>query len=133
MRVSYALLFLFLPLLSCQDEEKVNSSQFIIVNQVNGKGNISLYNYPEDKLTVQHFTLNSAGPSPVYGAIKSGNHIYMHTGFSPLKLRKIDFTTGMQAKEVDSWINSPSFIESYQGNIILSYAEYNFDVDKYLI
>jgi hypothetical protein len=132
MRIICVLLCLSLVMLSCGDDEKVSNSQFIFINQVSGNGNMSLYDYPEGKLTEQYFTINSNAPSPVYAAIKSGNNIYMHTGFSPLKLRKIDLATGTQVKEVDSWIDSPSYMDAYQGNIILSYAVYNFEKEKYL-
>lgn len=132
MRIIYALLCLSFSLLSCGDDEKFNSSQFIIINEVGGKGNISLYDYPENKLTEQYFTINSSVPRPVYGAIKRGSNIYMLTGFSPVRLRKIDLVTGTQVKEVDTWSYSQAHIESYQRKVILSYAEYNSDVGKYL-
>lgn len=133
MRIICVLLCLSLVLLSCEDDEKGNSAQFIFINEIAGKGSISLYDYPEGKLTEQYFTVTSTSPGLVYGALKSGNYMYMHTGeVSGLKLRKIDLTTGTQVKEVNTWSYSQAHIESYQGKIILSYAEYIPDIGKYL-
>ncbi len=58
--------------------------------------------------------------------------MYMHTGFSPLKLRKIDLATGTQLKEVNTWSYSQAYMESSHGKVILSFSEYNTDVGNYL-
>jgi hypothetical protein len=123
---------IFLSLFSCGGDENINSSQFILINQISGNGNISLYDYPDNKLTEQYFTINTPVPSRVFDAVKDGQYIFMHTGspaMPPYKLRKIDIGNGLQVKDGDSWIStlSPVHMDSNQGRVILGYVGYDSD------
>jgi hypothetical protein len=120
MRIFCVLLCLSWFVSSCSDEES-SSSQFFIVNHANGQGNISLYDYPSGKLTEHFFTISAS--SQVTAAAKDGDHIYLHTDYYNSKLRKIGLAEGIEEKATSTWIYYKPYIDTHNGNIILSYAE----------
>lgn len=133
--VIYGILSLFILAVSCRDEDKILRSEFIVVNEVNGQGNVSIYSYPDKNLIEQFFTINSPFKQPIEAAVKDGKNLYIssrayydNTGYWKSKLRKIDLTSGTQIQEVDSWIEpqKEQFI-SYKGNLVLSYGGYHYN------
>lgn len=136
MRIICLFLGIFLFLFSCGGDENVKSSQFVLVNEVSGNGNISLYDYPDNKLIEQYFTINTPVPSRVFDAVKDEQYIFLHTGnpaMPPYKLRKIDIVNGSQVKDADSWIStlSPVHMASNHGRVILGYIGYDSDEAMY--
>lgn len=118
-------------LIACSNEDELSGSRYIILNEKNGQGNFSLYDYPSKKVTEQFYTIDSDVRSRIYEANRNGNFMYISTDYWPGKLRKIDLTTGAQVGAVTSWIdtwpNLTQVLDFYKTNIVTSNAAYDSD------
>ncbi len=129
------MVILFSLLTACDNQNELSGSRYIVLNEKNGQGNFSLYDYPSKKFTEQFYTIDSDIRSRIYEANRNGNFIFISTDYWPGKLRKIDLSTGTQVAEVTSWIdtypNLTQVLDFHKTNIVTCNAAYNLDDGVY--
>jgi hypothetical protein len=124
MRLKWSIaFFLTLFLLACGEDdeavkEPVSPAEFLILNDVNHKPNVSLYDYNSKALTESFYTSKSQYNDHVAAAAKKDNHLLIVTG-TERKLIKININTGKEERVADSWIDFPPIVEFHGNNIIV--------------
>jgi hypothetical protein len=118
-RMKIYVILIYVLFASCSDDD-ANESQVIIVSNVNGRGSLSIFDYSSGNLSDPFFTVNSPFSEPVIGALKRDNFVFMHTGYNQSTLRKIDLSSGVETKQVRTWIYSTTRIDTQGSDIILN-------------
>jgi hypothetical protein len=107
----------------CDDgDPKVRPAEYILLNNLNNKANISLYDHNKKALTESIYTFQSQFYNPIYNAAKKDNHVVMVTA-GTLKLVKVDISSGEEVGVVDAWVSSRPFIGFHNTNIIVCEAQ----------
>lgn len=137
MRLKWSIaFFLTLFLLACGEDDEavkapVSPAEFLILNDVNHKPNISLYDYNSKTLTESFYTSKSQYHDYVAAAAKKDSHLLIVTG-TEHKLIKININTGKEEHVANSWIDFTPLI-GFHGNNIIACEVRSFDDRRPLV
>lgn len=134
----YVLFAIFFILTSCQksDEVSMPGSQYIVINGLDNRVNLSFYDYTLNNLQERFYATDATA---FFGANKRDNYVFMVTDvFTPGKfLRKIDITNGKEVGLVKTWLapaeNEPPFIDFNDKSVLLGAMDngYRLNVKMY--
>lgn len=121
-RLAFAVVIVVIPFLSAcsSDDDEAPVAQYLILNNVNNRANISLYDYNAKSLTESIYTIQSQFFNPISNAAKKDNRVAIATGGNPLKLVLVDTDTGEELHATNSWIVTRPFVGFHNTNVILS-------------
>lgn len=125
MRHLFAIVFAALLVAGCEDEETKNGdtgSEYILINEIDQRANISLYNSKTKKLTKHLFTDPSQFTSQVNGTAQDGDFVYLNTRGIGSTLRKIHISSGMAVEESKTWVDTEAFVHTANNQVVLTYS-----------
>ena len=123
-RLKFGVAFLLTIFLSACDEdepvvlEAVSPAEFIILNNLNDKPNVSGYDYNGKILTESVYSFESQYRSYLTNAAKKDNHLLIATTGAEYKFVKVNVNTGKEERVVDSWMSAFPHVEFHSNNII---------------
>lgn len=121
-RLAFGMMIVLLPFLSaCSgDDDETPVAEYLIVNNINSRANISLYDYNARTLTESIYTIQSQFFNPASNAAKKDDRVAIATNGNPTKLVVVDANTGEELHATDSWTVTRPFVGFHNSQIILS-------------